>query len=116
MRAGIEAGLDPDDLVAQELGASRAKDLSDAMSQYKDKVKAKLQAVSPFCILAEAPQSHLCWLLQVQLLYSKAAGPLELLDSLLSLCCMLPTAVVFRGALFAVVVELRSRGLCAADS
>ncbi|KAK9807223.1 hypothetical protein WJX73_010665 [Symbiochloris irregularis] len=43
---GIEAGLDPDDLVAQELGVSRAKDLSNHLSQYKDKVKAKLQATA----------------------------------------------------------------------
>ena len=45
---GIEAGLDADDLVAQELGKRRAKDLNPSLAAYKDKVKAKLQSVSPF--------------------------------------------------------------------
>ena len=41
----MEAGLDADDLVAQELGSRRAKDLPDSMLKYKDKVKAKLERV-----------------------------------------------------------------------
>lgn len=40
---GLEAGFDADDLVAQELGKRKASDLSPALAQYKDKVKAKLE-------------------------------------------------------------------------
>lgn len=43
---GLEAGFDADDLVAQELGKRKASDLSPALAQYKDKVKAKLEQAS----------------------------------------------------------------------
>ena len=50
--AGLEAGLDADDLVAQELGKRRSKDLSGVMEKYKDKVKAKLTEVSSCAALS----------------------------------------------------------------
>jgi tetratricopeptide (TPR) repeat protein len=37
-------GVDEDDLVARQLGASSATDLSDVQEKYKDKIKAKLEA------------------------------------------------------------------------
>lgn len=39
---GLEAGLDDDDIVAQQLGAASADDLTDTHLEYLDKVKSKL--------------------------------------------------------------------------
>ena len=44
---GLKAGVDEDDLVAQELGVPKAAELSDLQQRYKDQIKAKLAQVTP---------------------------------------------------------------------
>ena len=44
---GLKAGVDEDDLVAQELGVSKAAELSDVQQRYKDQIRAKLAQVTP---------------------------------------------------------------------
>jgi len=39
----IEQGQDPDDVIAQQLGAANASQMTDLQDKYKDKIKAKLE-------------------------------------------------------------------------
>lgn len=43
--AGMVAGADEDDLVAQQMGAGSAAELSEVQGQYKDAIKRKLEEV-----------------------------------------------------------------------
>lgn len=43
--AGVVAGVEADDLVAQQLGAASASQMTDVQEQYKDAIKRKLEEV-----------------------------------------------------------------------
>lgn len=42
---GIEQGVDPDELVARELGKADLRELSSAQDEYRDKIRDKLSEV-----------------------------------------------------------------------
>ena len=46
----VGSGAAPDDVVAQQLGASSAAELTGVAEQYKDQIKRKLEAVSCCCL------------------------------------------------------------------